>query len=91
VCGVTSNDTDELWDLFSQVFALHVNEASLRRRITNRSGGGFGKNPHEFANLLEWQKTAERDYSKLGATLIDATQPVANVVDQILAKTKGLA
>lgn len=91
MCGVTSNDADELWDLFSQIFALHVDEASLRHRIANRSGGGFGKNPHEFAGLLEWQKTAEDDYTKLGATLIDATQPIANVVDQILAKTKGLA
>jgi dephospho-CoA kinase len=76
LCGVTNNDADELWDLFSQVFALTMDEVTLKQRIRERTNNDFGKNPHEFADLLRWQQTATKDYRKLGATLIDATQPI---------------
>lgn len=84
LCGVTSNDADELWDLFDKVFALHIDESSLKHRIMHRTSNDFGKNPHEFADLLRWQQTAEADYKKLGATLVDATRPLDRVVDEIV-------
>jgi len=88
LCGVTSNDADELWDLFDHVFALTLNEEILKHRINNRTNSDSGKNPHELANLIRWQQTASEDYEKLGATLIDATQPLADVVDEIIRITK---
>lgn len=87
LCGVTNNDADELWDLFDHVFALTLDEEALKHRIINRSGGGFGKNPHEFSEVLRWQQTANEDYLKLGANLIDATRPVKEVVDEILSRS----
>ncbi len=84
LCGVTNNDADELWDLFDHVFALTLDEEGLRHRISSRTGNDFGKNPHEFADLLRWQQTASEDYKKLGATLIDATRPLNEVVDGIV-------
>lgn len=89
LCGVTSNDADELWDLFDKVLALHIDEASLKHRIMHRTSNDFGKNSHEFSGLLAWQKTAEADYKKLGATLIDATRPLSKVVDEILKQASG--
>lgn len=83
LCGVTANDADELWDLFDHVFALTLDEATLRHRIQTRTANDFGKNEHEFQTLLEWQRTAAEDYKKLGATLVDATQPLREVVDDI--------
>jgi dephospho-CoA kinase len=88
LCGVVANDTTELWDLFETVMALTINEETLRHRITTRTNDDFGKPPHEFALLLNWQKTAREDYQKLGAIIIDAIQPVEAVVDAILAKVK---
>jgi thymidylate kinase len=87
LCGVTNNDADELWDLFEHVFALTLDKAELKHRITSRTSNDFGKNSHEFADLLRWQKTASEDYKKLGASLIDATKPVDKVVDAILAES----
>ncbi|MGH7121074.1 MAG: AAA family ATPase [Acetobacteraceae bacterium] len=87
VCGVTANDVDELWDLFSEVFALVINdERALRKRIADRSEDGYGKNPHELASLLDWQRTAAAEYKELGAKLVDASQPLEKVVDAILAQ-----
>lgn len=88
LCGVTGNDADELWDLFDRVFALVVDdEQVLRRRIADRGEDSYGKNPDELAELLHWQRTAAADYEKLGATLIDASQPLDKVVGAILART----
>lgn len=89
LCGVTANDTDELWDLFSQVFALVIDEPTLHHRIATRISNDFGKNPHEFADLLRWQQTAADDYKKHGAMLIDASQSIEKVADEILANVKS--
>ena len=86
LCGIVANDADDFWDLFDTVFALIIDEPTLRHRITTRTTGDYGKNEHEFASLLAWQHTAADDYRKLGAVIIDATQPLTSVVDEILAK-----
>jgi broad-specificity NMP kinase len=82
--GVVANDFDELWDVFDNVIALTIDETTLCHRITTRTTGDYGKNEHEFAGLLAWQKTAMDKYRKRGAVIIDATQPLSDVVDKIL-------
>jgi thymidylate kinase len=86
LCGVTANDADELWDLFTKVFALFVDEETLKHRIKNRTENDFGKSEHEFQTILEWQQTAKEDYRKLGAALIDASRPLNEVVNEIIAQ-----
>jgi len=86
--GVVANDFDELWDVFDKVIALTIDETTLRHRITTRTTGDYGKNAHEFASLLAWQKTAMDKYRKRGAVIIDATQPLDRVVDEIIRITK---
>ena len=83
LCGVVEND-NEVWDLFSNVVALVFDEETLKHRIQTRTANDFGQNPHEFEAILGWQKTAKDDYSKLGATIIDATHPIEQVVDSVL-------
>jgi dephospho-CoA kinase len=88
LCGVVANDVTELWDLFDVVIALTIDEETLCYRITTRTNDDFGKPPHEFELLLNWQKTAREDYQQLGAIIVDAIQPVEAVVDDILARVK---
>jgi thymidylate kinase len=90
LCGVVAND-NEIWDLFGKVFALVIDESTLKHRITNRTENNFGQNPHEFAMISEWQKTAEEDYRKFGATIIDATKPLEHVVDEIVSDIQNIA
>lgn len=84
LCGSVEND-NEFWDLFSKVVSLVIDEKTLRHRIATRTNNNFGQNPHELTAILGWQKTAEQDYRRFGAEIIDATQPVDKVVDDILA------
>jgi broad-specificity NMP kinase len=88
ICGVTANDGEELWDLFSKVFALVVpNEEQLANRINGRGEDEYGKNPHELKSILNWQRSAEDDYKKRGAILIDASLPTAEIVDTIVEQS----
>lgn len=84
LCAITRNDIAELWDLFDHVFALTLDEETLKHRLATRINNDVGKNPHELATLLQWQQTAAEEYQKLGATLIDATRPLQEVVDEIV-------
>jgi hypothetical protein len=83
LCGTAANE-DEVWDLFDKVFALTVDESTLKHRIETRTDNDFGKVPHELEDILAWQKTAESDYERLGAKIISTTQPIETVVDEIL-------
>jgi adenylate kinase family enzyme len=85
LCGDASND-EEVCDLFSRIVALTVDSATLEKRITTRTTNYFGKLPHEYASILEQQKRAGLYYRRLNAILIDATQPIEAVVDEILEK-----
>ncbi|HSW77406.1 MAG TPA: AAA family ATPase [Candidatus Chromulinivoraceae bacterium] len=91
LCGVTANDADELWDLFTTVFALVITDRQvLQERILERDEDGYGKNPHELAALLEWQLAAVEDYRKLGAVIIDASKPLDDVVNEIESRAQLL-
>jgi dephospho-CoA kinase len=84
ICAVTRNDKDELWDLFDKVIALTIDEDTLKHRLANRTNNDVGKSKHELEVLIERQKTAKAEYKKLGAHLVDATQPIDQVVKEII-------
>lgn len=85
ICGV-ANNIDQLKDLFSGIFALIIDEDTLRHRITTRTNNDWGKQAHELEQTLETHKAALETYNKLGYVIIDAGQALPNVVDDILSK-----
>jgi len=85
LCGGASND-EEVCDLFSRIVALIVDKETLKKRITTRTTNRFGKQPHEYASILEEQKRAEAYYQRMNAMLVDATQAIEAVVDDIVEK-----
>ena len=82
LCGTVDNERD-VWDLFDVVACLVVDEATLRRRLASRPDE-YGKAPSELAAILEWHRTNEATYRRLGASIIDATQPLEAVVEQVI-------
>ncbi|MCW2811432.1 MAG: putative nucleoside kinase, and kinase [Friedmanniella sp.] len=83
-CGGSRNFPRFL-HLFDQVFVLHVDLATLHRRLDARRDDEWGDgNPTERALLVHWHETG------LGVpgdgVVIDATRPVGQVVDDILRR-----
>jgi hypothetical protein len=88
LCGVAANE-NEVWDLFSKVLALVIDDDTLELRIATRTNNNFGQVPHELESILKWQAGAEKTYRRHGVTMIDATRPIAEVVDDVVQVADG--
>ncbi len=80
--GSVDNELD-VWDLFTAVVCLVVDDATLRRRLAARPDH-YGKAPDELANILEWNRTCEANYRRFGASIVDASRPLNTVVEDVL-------
>lgn len=83
LCG-SANGDDIVWQLFDKVIALVADERTLRQRIAARPDG-FGTAPGELADVLFWHAGFETAYRAFGATIVDATRPLPDVVAEVLA------
>jgi broad-specificity NMP kinase len=84
VCGGATNQ-DEFKDHFEKMFTLHADDAVLTHRLLTRTNNDFGKDPKDLEQQLEWNKNAIAYAKQRGSTLIDATRPLKEVVDEILS------
>ena len=82
LCGVVGNE-DEVWDLFSKVICLVIDDDTLRHRLATRDHT-YGKDPEIAAQVISWNPHSEPKYRSLGATIVDATQPLEQVVDAVV-------
>lgn len=86
ICGGAMNQED-FKHHFERVFTLHIDDETLKQRLLSRTNNDFGKKPDELALQLEWNKGAVKYSQERGTTLIDATRPINEVVDDILSYT----
>jgi hypothetical protein len=52
--------------------------------LATRSGNDFGKAPDELAAVMRWCATHGSMYEALGATMVDASRPLAQVVVDVI-------
>ena len=81
-CGGSRN-FDEFIDVFDKVFVLDVDVDTLNERLDNRPDDDWGKSKSERELILRLHATKE-DIPSIGI-VIDATQPLVSVVDEILS------
>lgn len=82
-CGGSRN-FHRFIDLFDRVFVLDVDLDTLERRLASRPEDEFGGKPAEREVVVRLHATKE-DIPR-NATTIDATAPLASVVDDILSR-----
>lgn len=87
-CGGSRN-FHQFIDLFDGVFVLDVDLDTLKRRLAGRADDEFGGKPAERDVVLRSHATKEDIPNN--ATTIDATAPLARVVDAILSKCGAVA
>ena len=83
-CGGSRNHP-QFVDLFDEVLVLDVDLDTLERRLDQRPRGEWGSEPAERELVLRLHRTKE-DVPTTGV-VIDATPPLADVVDEILRVT----
>jgi broad-specificity NMP kinase len=80
-CGGSRN-FNEFIDVFDKVFILDVDPQTLNHRLDTRADDDWGKGSDERELILRLHATRE-DLPRNGI-VIDATQPLDSVVDEIL-------
>jgi dephospho-CoA kinase len=90
LCGDIGNES-ELHEIFDGIFALYVDDETLKHRLATRTDNDWGKQPHELMRSLEKHHKSYDNYRDLGATIIDATKPIEQVVEDILSEVSGEA
>jgi uridine kinase len=86
VCGGAMNQ-DRVKDVFNKRFTLVIDDDTMRHRLITRTNNDFGKHPDDLARQLEWNKGASAYAKSIGATAIDATRPIEQVVNDILTQS----
>ncbi len=87
LCGMTYDERN-YWNIFEKTFALVLNDETLEQRLRGRTGNAWGGSPHELAESLALNEAQNEEYRRLGATIIDAAQPLDDIVDEILRATE---
>jgi shikimate kinase len=86
VCGGADNEL-ELADRFTQVFLLEIDEPTMLARIDARQNNDWGRIGDTREYLRRKLPELQDRLRAFGAVLIDARQPVDQVVDAILSHT----
>jgi thymidylate kinase len=87
-CGGSRN-FNQFIDLFDEVFVLDVDVATLNERLDRRPDDDWGKRKSERDLILRLHATREDTPSS--GVVIDATQPLVSVVDEILSHVRILS
>jgi len=80
VCG-SSRNRDRFLPYFTKIFNLRIDDATMRRRLQERTNNDFGKQSEEVELMLRLNRSDEKP---AGAIDVDATQPLDQVVDELL-------
>src|SRR6476620_8667615 len=80
VCG-SSRNRDCFLPYFTKIFNLRIDDDTMRRRLQERTNNDFGKQPEEVELMLSLNRSDEKP---AGAIDVDATQPLDQVVDELL-------
>jgi hypothetical protein len=89
LCGSVENEAD-VRDLFDLIVCLVIGEETLRHRLATRTTNTFGQHPEELAAALKWNPRMRAIYEGLGATIVDASEPVDEVVDSVIKAVQEL-
>lgn len=80
VCGGSRN-RDHFLPYFTKVFNLRIDDDTMRRRLEVRTADDWEVGPPEIELVLELNRSNEKP---AGAIYVDATQPLNQVVDELL-------
>ena len=86
-CGGSRN-FEQFMDLFDEIFILEVDVQTLNERLNHRPDDDWGESKSERELILRLHATKE-DVPSSGK-VVDATQPLVNVVDEILRHARML-
>ncbi len=90
ILGNATNEIEIAKKYFDKVLCLEIDEETMAERLLSRTTNRYGKDPDQMAVVRKWFKPTMDRYRLHGAIMIDATQPLEDVVNQVLKAIKIL-
>ncbi len=87
LCGIPANDK-EFREYYDRIICLVIDEETMKQRVAERTTNNFGKSPDELELMLYWHGKMLERYKEWGAVMIDASRPLNEVVDAVIANAK---
>ena len=84
VCGTSPIDHSDM-GIYDKIMLLNIDEETLIRRLKTRTNSQYGKKQRQFDNAVKWRQATINRYNQLGASEIDANQPIDEIVNKILS------
>ena len=85
ILGNCGNELEIAEKYFDKVLCLEIDEDTMVKRLLSRTTNKYGKDPDQMAIIRKWYKPRMDQYKDYGAIMIDSTQPLEKVIDQILS------
>ena len=85
--GASVSNQDEFYSLFDKLFCLSIGKEALEHRLRTRTNNNFGNDPSHRQFILDIHDRVETNLRHVAAIIIDASLPIDDVVEEILAKT----
>lgn len=79
---------NDYYQLFDQIIVLTIDAKTLKERLTTRTNHphNYGKHPKDLQRILNMSASMQAELASLPKSkTVDATQPLAGVVDDILS------
>ena len=83
LCGIPANDK-EFREYYDNVICLVIDKDTMVQRVAERTTNDFGKSPDELVLMLYWHGKMLERYKEWGATMVDASRSLDEVVDEII-------
>lgn len=83
ICGESANETD-IRAFCQHVIWLKIDEQTIRKRVKHLRDHDYGSKPNELAYTINVSNHGNNTYPSTGAIVIDATQPLEHVINEIL-------
>ncbi len=84
ICSITANQK-KYYPQFDKIFLLSADDETIVKRIEERTDNHFGKHPLELRHILGRKQEFDDELKAAGAAVIDSTQSLDAVVDNILS------
>jgi dephospho-CoA kinase len=87
ICSITANQA-KYYPQFDKIFLLCAPDETVIHRLGTRTNNYFGRKPLELQRVIGRRQQFEDELKALGAIVIDTTQPIEKVADDILEKIR---
>lgn len=86
LCGAL-REPEDIIAASDHIIWLATNEETIRERFKLSREVEWGQEEWQVQRTIERNQLLEREYRQIGAVIVDATQPLNQVVDSIIAVT----